>query len=480
MGILKSIYYSCFLILIAANAAAQNTETAITAETKLPAYPIDSSAKLMIRNILIKGNKKTRDYLIMREIQFKPGDSIIIGTLNDALQMARQQVYNTTLFHEVNIDLKIISAYDIDVTVTVKERWYIFPLLQFQVVDRSINEWLVKYKADLSRVNYGVKFVHYNFSGRRDPFRLFLINGYTKNIAFSYSQPYSNSALTQGFGIGGGFSQNREIAYKTSPENKILFYKTKDFVSKNINVNLSMRLQKGILGRHFFNLAYTRLTVSDSIISTLYNPNYFNINKTTNGLLDLSYSYQYTNVNNSVYPLKGKTGHLTLSKRGLGFSGGINLLTLEGSYNKFWTHPNKWYTSLQFIGHIKLPFDQPYINQRAIGYGDANLRGLEFYVIDGVAFGILKSTIKKKLFSFSVPMPFKSKLIPGLPFSVFAKTFADAGVAYNKRKYDTYLNNRLLYTGGFGIDILTLYDINLKIQYSFNQMKQGVFFFESR
>ena len=132
------------------------------------------------------------------------------------------------------------------------------------------------------------------------------------------------------------------------------------------------------------------------------------------------------------------------------------------------------------INTLKLPFEQPYINQKAIGYANANLRGLEYYVIDGVAFGIFKSTLKKKLFSFSIPMPFTSSLIPSLPFSIFAKTYVDAGYCYNKKKYDTNLNNRLLYTGGFGIDILTLYDISLKIEYSFNQLGQHGLFFETR
>ncbi|MEO7769227.1 MAG: hypothetical protein ABIS01_17475, partial [Ferruginibacter sp.] len=62
----------------------------------------------------------------------------------------------------------------------------------------------------------------------------------------------------------------------------------------------------------------------------------------------------------------------------------------------------------------------------------------------------------------------------------FAKTYADAGFSFNKKKYDTYLNNRLLYSGGFGIDILTIYDLNLKIEYSFNQLGHRTFFFDSR
>jgi hypothetical protein len=241
-----------------------------------------------------------------------------------------------------------------------------------------------------------------------------------------------------------------------------------------------LRLQKGILNRHLFNVSYSRLTVSDSVISAAFNPHYFNSNTSTKGLIDLSYTYWYSNVNNAAYALKGTTGYLALSKRGIGFTGGTNQFVVEAAYNKFWAHSHNWYSSIQLLGNVKLPFEQPYINQKAIGYANANLRGLEYYVVDGVAFGIIKSTVKKKLFSFSIPMPFTSSIIPSLPFSIFAKTYVDAGFCYNKKKFDTNLNNRLLYTGGFGIDILTLYDISLKIEYSFNQLGQRTLFFESR
>ncbi|MEO6729988.1 MAG: POTRA domain-containing protein [Ferruginibacter sp.] len=480
MSFLRKIYHSFLLTFLVANIAAQNVDVSIQHDIILPVGSRDSSSKLLINQIIIKGNKITRDYIIRREIQFKAGDSLVIGRITEAFQLARQQVYNTTLFHEVTVELNMVSAFEINVIVTVKERWYLFPAPQFQIVDRSFNEWLVKYKGDLSRVNYGLKFVHYNLSGRRDPIRLFLINGYTKNIAFSYSQPYSNRAMTEGFGIGGGFSQNREIAYKTSTDNKILFFNNKDFVKKNIYVNVSLRLQKGILFRHLFNVNYSRLTVSDSIISAAYNPHYFNSTATSRSFIDLSYTYHYANVNNVAFPLKGKTGYLTISKRGFGFTGGTNAFSVEGGYNRFWAHPRNWYTSLQFLGNVKLPFDQPYINQRAIGYGNANLRGLEYYVIDGVAYGIIKSTLRKKLVSFTIPMPFTSRILPALPFTIFAKTYADAGFSYNKKKFDTRLNNRLLYTTGFGFDFLTLYDISLRIEYSFNQLGQGMLFFENK
>ena len=176
MSIFKYIAGGALLIFFSVTGVTQNVEVSIKPDRRHSLAHADSSAKLEVRKIIIQGNKRTKDYIILREVQFKPGDSIIISDINHAFQLARQQVYNTTLFHEVNINLSMVSAYEMDVIIEVKERWYLFPVPQFQLVDRSLNEWLVKYKADMSRVNYGVKFVHYNFSGRKDPLRLFLIN----------------------------------------------------------------------------------------------------------------------------------------------------------------------------------------------------------------------------------------------------------------------------------------------------------------
>ena len=36
------------------------------------------------------------------------------------------------------------------------------------------------------------------------------------------------------------------------------------------------------------------------------------------------------------------------------------------------------------------------------------------------------------------------------------------------------------YTGGFGIDILTLYDLNLRLEYSFNQLNENGLFLHTK
>lgn len=196
----------------------------------LPINPGDPVSKLHLRKISISGNKKTKDYIILREMQVKAGDSILLVNLNTELEKARQHIYNTTLFVEVAVEPIIISAFDFDIKIIVKERWYIFPLPELQIVDGTLNEWLIKYKGDLDRLNYGIKFTHFNLTGRKDQLRIHLLNGYTRTISINYSNPYSNAALTNGFSVGAGYFQNRETAYKTSYDNEIVFYKRNDFV----------------------------------------------------------------------------------------------------------------------------------------------------------------------------------------------------------------------------------------------------------
>ena len=440
----------------------------------------DSSAKIFIKQIIVKGNQKTKEYIVLREMQFKEGDSIIISTINKELEQARQQIYNTTLFSEVKLQVVILSAFEMMVIADVKERWYIYPVPQFKPVDRNFNEWIKTYNASLKRVNYGLKFVHYNLTGRRDQLRIYFLTGFSRDFSFSYNAPYSNAKLTEGFVVGAGYSQKKEIAYKSSFNNNLLFYTSDSlrskFVGSNFYITAGYTLRKGFFNKHIFNTGFSRLTVSDSILLPKNNPNYFNNGTNAANVFEVSYTYQHVNVNNVLYATKGKTAFAAISKRGLGFTGGINAVTLEAGINKYYDLGKNWYSNVQLNGKIRLPLQQSYINQRGLGYGDTYLRGLEYLVIDGVGTALIKSTLKYKVTEFKIPLPFKIKSLPYIPFTIFAKTYADLGYVYNKKEFTTNLNNKLLYTGGFGIDILTFYDVNLRLEYSFNQLNQkGLF-----
>lgn len=472
----KKIICCLFILFSAGLSYAQKGNTANIILTDTSFLSTNAGSKVCIKNLVVTGTRKTKDYIVYREIHFKKGDSLLIADLQKEMEQARFQVYNTTLFNEVNFELVAIDAANVIIHVRLLERWYFYPVPQFQLIDRNFNDWYKTHKASFDRVNYGLKLVHYNLSGRRDQLRIYLINGYTRNISFSYNNPYSSSSLNEGIIVGAGYSQSREIPYLTDSANKTHFYKKDDFTRNTFYATMGYSIRRGLFTKHIFSVGYAHYNVDDSIINVKYNPNYFKDPVHSKNVIDLNYVLQYANVNNGTYPLTGKTAFLSIHKRGLGFTGGINALTLEAGFNKYFDMGRNWYSSFQLNGKIRLPFEQAFINQRGLGYGENYLRGLEYYVIDGVVTGLIKTTLKKKIVSFNVPFPFFPKLLTKIPFTLFAKTYADLGYAYNKKTYYSKLNNRLLYSGGFGIDILTLYDVNLRFEYSFNQLRENGLF----
>jgi outer membrane protein assembly factor BamA len=444
----------------------------------------DDSALIKVSAIKITGNKRTKSYIIEREMQFKLGDYLKKENLNASFKQAQTQIYNTNLFIDVKIDSLILPDTTLQVNVYVRERWYIFPTPQFSLVDRSYKEWIKTFNADLNRVIYGIDFTHYNFSGRRDQLSITLLSGYSRNISFSYSSPYSNSKLTEGFGISASIIQNKEIGYRTSNENKplvftkgrALIYTKEGFVRDNYQLDGSYSWRRGYFKRTGVSLGLNYLVVNDSITDIRYNPNYFGNNNTKQFYTDINFGVVYANTDKNAYPLNGLIYNYGISKRGFGFSGGINSTTLFGSFAKYLPHKHNFFSSIKASSILKLPFSQAYINQRAIGFGSLKLRGLELYIIDGVAAFTTNYTFSKKLYSFRIPIPFKIKALPYVPFTFFVKTYADMGYSYIPQKYNTRLNNRFLYTGGVGLDILSLYDLVFKIEYSFNQLGQkGLF-----
>ncbi|MEO7446107.1 MAG: POTRA domain-containing protein [Ferruginibacter sp.] len=447
--------------------------------TMLSPVPRDSIYPYHISVINIRGNKKTKNYIILRQLSFTTGDTILAGNLKAALEQARRQVYNTSLFTEVNLDVSEMPDGDINLDLGVKEKWYLYPAPQFQLVDRNFNEWINRYNADLERVIYGVKFEHYNLSGRNDRLRIYLLNGYARNLSVSYVNPFSNRNLNEGWGIGAGFTQQREVSFRTNYYNRLINYRNNGFVRTTLTGSASYLIRRGLFRTHTFSGLYTHYNVTDSLVK-YYNPEYYNSTSGNLGFTDIGYQYLYLNTNNNAYPLTGSAFAGKITKRGFGITGGINMTALDFLYRRYLPHGHNWYSSLESFAKLKLPFDQPYINRRSLGYNENYLRGLENYVIDGTAAAVTKYTLRKKLLSFKLESPLFKKILPAIPFSFYGKTYADAGYNYIKPQYDTRLNNRFLYTGGFGLDILTIYDINFSLEYSFNQLGENGLFLHAK
>jgi hypothetical protein len=208
---------------------------------------------------------------------------------------------------------------------------------------------------------------------------------------------------------------------------------------------------------------------------TALNPTYFNNNKRSIYYPELSYIISYNNSDYVGYPLKGLLGEAGITKRGI--NSDMNLWELYAKGNLGWKLTNK--TSYGIYGFFltRLPFDQPFYNTRLMGYDDLYLRGLEKYVIDGVATAMVRNTFRREILNFNVATPYlHSKAHDRIPFRVYVKAYGDIGYVYNKNYPGNSLVNRTLYTAGVGLDVVTLYDAVFRFEYSFNQLGQNGLF----
>lgn len=427
-------------------------------------------SKFLVGEIVIEGNTRTRPNIIHRELPFRPGDSVTLTELVGSFEIARHQLMNTRLFNEVVVALKSFRGRIVDVSIVVKERWYLFPIPYVKFVDRNLSEW-AKQDFATDRLNYGFKLTHYNFTGRNDKLKLWLITGYTKSAQFLYEQPYADKSMKHGFRVGFSYSQNREVNYST--ENNLQVFLDSSSGNKTFYGNIDYTYRPGLRTFHTVSLGYRYMKVDPAIVEL--NPHYLSKGKTELKQPELSYKIRYINTDYIPYPLEGWMGEASITRAG--FTKDRSMTQLTASYVQSWPVGNDYYFHVQGYGLLRVPFTQPFVNSNFLGYGDYYLRGLEKYVVDGVAGMLWRNTFRKKLLEFSVPTFLKSESHSHIPFTIFAKAYSDFGYSRNKIFNQNNLTNKILYSAGLGIDILSFYDFVIRIDYSFNQMGERGFFF---
>lgn len=430
---------------------------------------------VVISAIVLTGFKKTKPYIIQREVAFTQGQSVPARELTEKLELSKQRLINTSLFVDVDVKAAKIDSQHVVVDIHVKERWYLFPIPYFRIVSRNFNTWWVEENHSLSRVEYGLKFMQNNVTGRNDNLNFWIIGGYTQQFSLRYDNPNIDKKLKNGINFGFGYRRNRELNYgmDSSRPNKIGFFKNADnYLINEKYIDFAYTYRPAIKTRHTFRASYSNLSVDDSIVKL--NPSYFASNSTTSKHLELSYNLSYTNLNYAPYPLKGFAGDIGINKR-IGNVSNFWQISGRGNYNVK-IFPTS-YLQFQAAGVLRFPFHQPYITNSLLGSTSLYMRGLEYYVIEGVAGGVGRVTAKNEVLSFNIHSPLNSKTHDRIPFRVFLKTFADVGYSYTPNYGISRLNNKFLHTWGFGIDIVTFYDVVLRFEYSYNQLgDKGLYF----
>ena len=439
--------------------------------------PQNADSMLVIKQINITGNKKTKENIILRELDLVVGDSIKKQDLDKRLDLNRRKLVNTNLF--VTVELKSNQSVDNQLIIDIKlqEQWYVLGYPVFQIIDRNYAEWWQR-GADFTRTTYGIDFLHNNFRGKSEKLNLRLESGFTQRIDFGYRIPYIDKAQKTGLGFNLFYITNKNLAFRSINDTLNYFKSSDNVLRKRFSGAIYLKKRFKFYDNHFLELRYNNNSIADTI--SKLNPNYFLNNRTSQKYFQLSYYFNYDFRDNVAYPLRGKRHELSISKSGLFASDDIN--QLDVSAGCYWFKPitKKLFYGLIVKGKISFPERQPFYNTRGLGYGGDLVRGYELYVVDGTSYFLVRNNFKYELINIKIHLNFlKVKQFNTIPIGIYPNFFMDYGYANNpfSTENKTNLANRSLYGGGVGLDFVTYYNLVVRFSYVMNDRQQKNFVF---
>lgn len=421
-----------------------------------------------IRGIYIDGPRRTKDWVIHREISLAEGQCLDEKSIPEAIALNRGRLMNLKLFSDVKIDILSVGTDSLDVEIRVWDRFPIMPEFEFEFADRNFNVWWTEQNHDLGRLNLGLSLTHNNFRGNREVVSVLGQVGYTQKVGFSYSRPFVDKGQRHGFGFSIFGMQNREIAYATVNDKLAFFKSDHQFMQRKLDAAIWYTFRPAYAVHHQFQLSFHNYWISDTIFRL--NPAYLDNGEQELQVLQFNYRFDYNGVDNWNYPLRGQRFIGTLSHK-VGLSGGQWQASMGLQYDRYWAPLPKWYASLVGRGKASVPQrQQPYIFLQNLGYDYNYVRGYEYYVVDGTMFGLIRASLKRELLNVDIRLPIRYFEL--VPLRVYGKAYADCGASYHANAPYDILNNRLLYSAGLGIDIVTLYDIKVRIEYTINHLNE--------
>lgn len=470
MRFFRGIYILLFLSCCLSNVA--------VGQTRIPSMQQllkSSSEKTLVKNVIITGNKKTKEYVIIREMGIGPGDSIPISNISSFLDRIKLNILNTKIFNDVQLNIRNWDDDGLEIHVLVVEKFNIIPIPFIQLADRNLNEWWVDRNKDFKRIQYGARLNWGNFRGRNETLSITASLGFAHLIDINYYMPNLSKNGKLGASFNVSMSQSKRMAYDTR-ENKLQFIYQDKFIKRGIDIAPRLILHRNLQVKHYIEARYSYRWVDD-MISQL-NDDYFLNGANKQSAISLEYGFDIDRRILRAYPTSGYRIEGTLTNYGLGLQRQVNMTTLTVTGSKFFTLDKKKKHStghlLKFKGSY--PRKQPYNIQSGLGYDQDFVRGYEYYVIDGQSFSLIKNEYRYQLAAlrFGARTNGKKQILKqALPFDIYVKAFLDAGYVDDQYFNDrNTLQNKWMVGSGVGLDILMLYDRVIRIEYSLNRMKE--------
>ena len=462
-----------------------------------------SNPYVKISQIEVTGNERTKDKIIVRELDFKSGDSLFtmldkaeyaFGTgqkrisrhdsseVSLRMKYSRENIINTKLFLEANLYLEEMEGGEYKLRIDVKERWYFwaFPIVKLDYP--NFNDWLAD--PDLSLLSMGLFMSHNNLWGLGHQASVKIYGGSSQEIAMGYLMPWIGKGQKIGLLLGGNWRKSTVVEYGSLQNERQMIFDKGSMTDYNFIATLKFR-------PNLYNYAKVRLIGSNvSISDSLYN---FTLDESIasflpTGLQSINYltlymEYLYDSRNNHAYPLKGQYLKGFVEKIGMGLIGHEVDYFNYGVDMHFYQELNsRWYVAEMFKLLTSSSQNIPYFFKQNLTSGNDFIRGYDYFALRGDNMVYFRSNLKYNVIKPSVKKPRKEKnkdsKFRNVPYAFYINLIADAGYMKDEfyGPYNPY-NNKMLYSWGLGVDLISYYDLVLRFEYVFTNINTRGFYF---
>ena len=394
---------------------------------------------IRIDRVVVVGNLRTKKPIILRELEFRPGEAVTWKNL----ELAQKRIENLYLFNRVQFRVLKFDTENV-LKINVTERWTLFPIPILNFNEHSF-----------SKISYGGGVADYNFRGRAEKIILIGWAGFNPGFEFSYQNGW----------FGG---PKRYFASLSAHSVQVANHTTafKDLESRINGLSIGFGRRFGIYKFINFGTNIEQVKPSNPMAALRSTGRDF--------LWGGGVSLKYDNRDLHEYPTFGHLAELGVHKAWLN-SWGKGYTSYLYDF-RFYHSFRSAIFAVRTFGEF-LDGDIPVYKRLFLGYGE-RIRGHFSETFEGEK-RLLNSMemrfpiIPKRYYSLSQKIP----ALKDLEFAVYGTLFGDTGIVWTQPRR---LALKHFQSGfGMGINMLLPYSNIVRFEFAWNENLEGEFIFDS-
>ncbi|MBN1465879.1 BamA/TamA family outer membrane protein [candidate division KSB1 bacterium] len=401
----------------------------------------------IISKIIVLGNDKTRDIVILREMKTKVGVPFDANRVDED----RKRIQNLSLFTRVEIYPAKDENEKVGLIVIVAERWHFLP---YPLFFRNEREW------ELEKWSYGAGIIHNNVRGLNNKLLAELWFGYNPGGTASYLNPW--------------FAGERQLYYKATLYSMTLKSKT----LKTPRFDEFHRGFSFIFGKKWGYHTYSNIAVSYDYIRIPYEYRYLISSESDQHVPSIGIGFQYDTRDLQEYPRDGWW-------MSFGVTGNF---PPQSGYQLFGADVRRYirlYKDISLALRVDVDLahgDTPFYSHYYLGYSE-RMRGQFYTAMEGDRRSIFMAECRFPIvpvhfINLDYGQPMLGQYANDLPFGISAGIFYDIGAAWFRD--DANIPTDFLSGFGMGLHFHLPYIELFRIEYGIDPQWKGQFIIDTK